>query len=79
MFREEGVTQSFERYIDDQVFVPSYNRLLSRPLPTPSPSVSSTPATHMKTEKRDNLLMGRGGRGVGEVPNHTTGRNPGPL
>jgi hypothetical protein len=35
--------------------------------------------THRKTEKEIQLADGRGGKGVGEDPNHTTARQPGPL
>jgi hypothetical protein len=44
-----------------------------------SPVIKLELATHRNTEKRDNLWKGEVGKGVGEEPNHTTVRNPGPL
>jgi hypothetical protein len=49
------------------------------PLTLPSSSVQyAGPATHRKTEKRDNLLIGEW-EGVGEEQNHTMARKPDPL
>jgi len=45
----------------------------------PPPSTVCIPATHMKAEKERQLVHCRGGKGVGEEPNHTTTRKPGPL
>ncbi len=46
---------------------------LARPTPT-SPHQEARPVTHKKTEKERQLVAGRGGKGVGEEPNHTTAR-----
>ncbi len=40
------------------------------------PHRSPRPATHGKTEKKTQLADGR--EGMGEEPNHTTAKNPGP-
>ncbi len=50
---------------------------LLAPPPPPLPSAIST--THRKTEKKRQLTNGKGARVVGEKPNHTTARQPGPL
>jgi hypothetical protein len=48
--------------------------------PTPSPTLPiARPATHRKTEKERQVADGRGGKRVGEEPNHATARKPGPL
>jgi len=47
------------------------------PLP-PFMSVSSTGDTQEDWRKRK-LADGEGGRDIGEEPNHTTARKPGPL
>jgi hypothetical protein len=49
--------------------------LLAHPLHPPLPSVSWTG----DTEKERQLADGRGGKGLGNKPNHTTARKPGPL
>jgi hypothetical protein len=36
-------------------------------------------AIHWKSDKERQLADGRGGKGVGEEPYHTTARKPGPL
>jgi hypothetical protein len=38
---------------------------------TPPQLLSPVPATYMKTEKERLFADGRGGKGVGEEPNHT--------
>jgi hypothetical protein len=55
-------------------------RLFARPLPPSSP-VSKLDRRHTgRLRKGDNLLTGGGGGGrMGEEPNHTTERKPGPL
>jgi hypothetical protein len=57
-------TESIEWFIEGQVFSPSYD------------AVSST-ATHTKTEKERQVADRRGGEGVDEEPNHTTGEKSG--
>jgi hypothetical protein len=44
-------------------------------------SVSKPPARrHIgRQRKKDNLMSGEGGKRVGEEPNQTTSRKPGPL
>ncbi len=44
-----------------------------------APRPPSSPVTHRKTEKRDNLLSEEKGKGVGEEPNNVNARKPGPL
>jgi hypothetical protein len=52
--------------------------LLAHPLP-PSP-VSKLDRRHRgRLRKRDILLTGEGGEGVGEEQSHKTARKPGPL
>jgi hypothetical protein len=50
----------------------------SRPPPL-SHRQQARPATHRKTEKEIQRAYGRGEEGMGEEPNHTTARKPGPL
>jgi hypothetical protein len=63
--------ESIEGFIDDQAFSTLYD-LARRPPPYLSCQYAR-PATHRKSEKRDNLPTGGGG------PNYTTARKPGPL
>jgi hypothetical protein len=53
--------------MEDQAFLPSYD--LAPPLPPPP---------HLPSKKSDNLLTGEGG-GLGEEPDHTSPKKPGPL
>ncbi len=71
-------TESIDWIKEDQAFSPSYD---SAPQPTltlsPSPLSSKLDRRHTgRLRKRDNMLRGEG---VGEEPNYTTARKPGPL
>jgi hypothetical protein len=67
---EEGVQkESIEWFIEDQDFLPSFG---SSPTHFPLLLPQSRLTTHRKTKKEIKLAGGRGGRGVGEEPNHTT-------
>ncbi len=60
----------------------SRRRMILAPPPPPFSLLSrrqARPATLRKPEKERQLADGRGGEGVGEEPNHTTARKPGPL
>ncbi len=67
--------ESTEWFIEGQASSPIL--LLVHPLPLSRQK--GRPATHRKTEKERQLAHGRGGKGVGEEPNHSTARKPGPL
>jgi hypothetical protein len=67
--------ESIEWFIEDQTFSRRTISLLPHPLP-PLPSGSST-GEHWKTDKQRQLADGR--LGVGEEPNQTMARKPGPL
>ncbi len=65
--------------IEGQAYSQSYY-LAPRPHPpTPLSRQLAGPATHRKTDKERLLADGRGGRGVGGEPHHTTARKPGLL
>jgi hypothetical protein len=57
----------------------SYDLAPPPPLPPPLFRQLARPATHRKTEKERQLVGRRRDRGVGEEPNLTTARKPGPL
>jgi hypothetical protein len=74
------IPESIELFVKGQAFSRTYD-LAPRPtLPPSSPSpVSKLDRRHTgKLRKRDSLLT-EGGKGVGEEPNHTNARKPGPL
>jgi hypothetical protein len=60
--------------IDAKAFSRSYDLVLAHPLP----SASST-GNRQETEKERQLVDGKGGKRVGEEPNHKTARKLGPL
>ncbi len=65
-------TESIECFIEDQAFSPSHD--------LPPPPVSKLDWRHTgRMRKRDSLLTGERGYGVGEEPNHKTARKPGLL
>ncbi len=71
--------ENMEWFTEDQTFSPSYDLAPPTPLLPPLRSVSSTGDTQEDWE-REIFADGRGGKvGVGEEPNHTTARKPGPL
>jgi len=70
-------SESIEALIEGQFFFQAVDSA-PRP-PSPISRQSAGPATHRKTEKERQLADGRGGKGVGVEPNHTTARKPGPL
>ncbi len=65
------------RFTKDQAFSPSYD-LAPPPTPPPNSPVSKLDRQPRKTEKERKLLRERKD-GVGEEPNHTAVRKPGPL
>ncbi len=67
-------TESIGWFMEDQALSPSYD--LAPPPPPPLPHQLSRLAT--ETERERQLLMGEG-RGLGEKPNYTRVRKPGPL
>jgi hypothetical protein len=52
---------------------------LVHPLPTPSPVSKLDRRNTGRLRKRDNLLTGEGGKGMGEESNQMTARKPEPL
>jgi hypothetical protein len=62
--------ESIEWFIEGQDFSRSYN-LAPRPPPHPSFAISSTRGTHEDWERETSCWWKRGGKGVGEEPNHT--------
>ncbi len=68
--RGSVILHNIEWFIEGQAFSWSYD-LVPRPPPPPSCPVSKLDRRHTgKLKKRDNLLTGEGGEGVGEEPNH---------
>ncbi len=66
--------------MEDQAFSRSYDptaRLPPPPLPIARQKAQQ--ATHGKIGKEKQAADRKGGKGVGEEPNHTTTRKPGPL
>ncbi len=73
------VSESIECCIEGQAFPRSYDLAPRPPLPPSLSHHQAGPATHRKTEKERQVADSGGGEGVGEEPNHTTARKPGPL
>jgi hypothetical protein len=64
-------------FIDVQAFSSSMIWLLIHPLPPPLSPGSKLDQRHTGRLKQKDILLA--GEGVGEEPNHTTARKPGPL
>jgi hypothetical protein len=69
--------KEYECFIADLACSLSYD-LAPSPPPPLSPVGKHNQQRTRRLRKRDNLLMGEG-EGVGEEPNHTAARKPGPL
>ncbi len=76
----DSLYQRIEWFIEGQAFSRSSDLA---PPPTPPPtsqlSVSSTGDTPVDWERESSCWREGGGGGIGEEPNHTTARKPGPL
>jgi hypothetical protein len=66
-------TESVEWFIEEQALLPSYDLG-----PSPPSSLQFVSLLHSFWCRRSSLLTGKG-EGVGEEPNRTTARKPGPL
>ncbi len=69
---EGGGTESIEWFIEDKAYD-------WPPPPLSPPSVSSPGHTQEDWETETTCSREGGGGGLGEEPNHTTARKPGPL
>jgi hypothetical protein len=75
---KDGVSQTIDGFIEGQAFPRSYD-LAPRPAPPTFPVTKLDQRHTGRLRKKDKSLTGGGGSGVGEDPNHTTTRKPGPL
>ncbi len=73
-----GTRKSIELFIEDQTFSPSYNLVPSVPLPPLSREqlISVSQSSFVSLVE---LTGERGGKAVGEEPNHMPAKKPGPL
>ncbi len=72
---QHSLSESIKGSIEDHAFSLSYD-LAPR---SPSPVSKLNQVTQRKTEKERQLADKRGGKGVGEEPNHTIERKSDPL
>ncbi len=78
IFVRWSATENIEYFIEDQAFLGSMIRLPS-PRPSPSPASKLSLFLSLPVCRAYSVIDGRGWELVGEEPNCTTARKPGPL